>query len=125
MMAAVCAACPDLVMHIACNSGFTLDESITSVDRAMKETEINACGWINIKTSRVGGLPNAIPVQKRRNQHKLPIWIDGMLEAAVGRWFSIALATKGGISCPCDIFPSNRFFSENFHNQKSLILQNV
>ena len=115
MMAAVREAFPDLVMHIDCNSGFSLDdielfrkldslrlsmieqplafddlinhsklqkeistpicldESITSVDRAFKAIGIQACGWINIKTSRVGGLTNAIAIEELCTHHNLPI----------------------------------------------------
>ena len=156
MMAAVREAFPELVMHIDCNSGFTLDdidlfrkldnlnfsmieqplayddliyhsklqkelitpicldESITSFDRAMKAIQINACRWINIKTSRVGGLTNALEIHRLCKEHSIPIWVGGMLESAVGQGTSIALATKGGIGYPCDIFPSQRFFSEDF-----------
>ena len=169
MMAAVREAFPDLVMHIDCNSGFSLDdidlfrkldnlnlsmieqplafddlinhsklqkeistpicldESITSVDRAIKAIDIKACGWINIKTSRVGGLTNAIVVHELCTHHNLPIWIGGMLESAVGQGPSIALAAKGEMSYPCDIFPSNRFFTEDFskpeivHSGKGII----
>ena len=91
-----------------------LDESITSVDRAIKAIDINACGWINIKTSRVGGLTKAIAIQSLCNHYKLPIWVGGMLGSAVGQGPSIALATKGDISYPCNIFPSNRFFTGDF-----------
>ena len=98
MIEKVCNTYPDFVMHIDCNSGFTLndidmfqridhfdlsmteqplaydylidhsilqkqlkksiclDESISSIHCAAKAIKANACQWINIKTSRVGGL---------------------------------------------------------------------
>lgn len=147
---------PDLVMHIDCNSGFTLDdidmfrrldrfdlkmieqplayddlvdhaelqkvlqtpicldESITSVNRAAKAIRIKACQWINIKTSRVGGLTNALAIHDLCKDHHVPIWVGGMLESAVGQGPSMALATKDNVSYPCDIFPSSRFFEEDF-----------
>jgi O-succinylbenzoate synthase len=149
-------AYPDLVMHIDCNSGFTLedlemfqrldhfdlkmieqplayddlidhsilqkqiktpiclDESITSVERAAKAIKVNACQWINIKTSRVGGLTNAITIHDLCKNHKMPVWIGGMLESSVGQGPSMAMATMENIQYPCDIFPSNRFFEEDF-----------
>ena len=147
---------PDLVMHIDCNSGFSLDdidmfkrldhfglsmieqplayddlidhsilqkqlktpicldESITSVHRATKAIKVNACQWINIKTSRVGGLTNAIAIHDLCQAHTIPVWIGGMLESAVGQGPSMAMATKENVSYPCDIFPSSRFFEEDF-----------
>ena len=147
---------PDLVMHIDCNSGFTLDdidmfrrldrfdlkmieqplayddlidhaelqkelqtpicldESITSVDRAAKAIKVSACQWINIKTSRVGGLTNAIAIHDLCKAHGVPVWIGGMLESAVGQGPSMAMATKDNVSYPSDIFPSSRFFEEDF-----------
>lgn len=147
---------PDLVMHIDCNSGFTLDdlemfqsldqldlkmieqplgyddlidhaelqrelrtpicldESITSVNRAAKAIKIGACRWINIKTSRVGGLTNALAIHDLCAAKDVPIWVGGMLESAVGQGPSLALATKGSVGYPCDIFPSSRFFEEDF-----------
>lgn len=147
---------PDLVMHIDCNSGFTLDdldmfqrpdqcdlsmieqplayddlidhsilqkqlktpicldESITSPHRAAKAIKANACQWINIKTSRVGGLTNAIAIHDLCKAHQVPVWIGGMLESAVGQGPSMAMATMENVSYPCDIFPSSRFFEDDF-----------
>lgn len=156
MIAEVRNSFPELMMHIDCNSGFTLDdlglfkkldglnlrmieqplayddlvdhaklqkklstpicldESINSPARAKKAIEIKACRWINIKTSRVGGLTNAMQIQKLCSDNKIPVWVGGMLESAVGQASSIALATRGGMAYPCDIFPSNRFYTEDF-----------
>lgn len=147
---------PGLVMHIDCNSGFTLDdldmfqrldqcnlsmieqplayddlidhsilqkqlktpicldESITSPHRAAKAIRVNACQWINIKTSRVGGPTNAIAIHDLCKAHQVPVWIGGMLESAVGQGPSMAMATMENVSYPCDIFPSSRFFEDDF-----------
>ena len=118
-------AFPRLIMHIDCNSGFTLDdiamfqeldkldlkmieqplsyddlvdhaelrktiqtpicldESITSLHRAKKAIKIGACDWINIKTSRVGGLTNGIAI------HDL---CEGKWSTCLDRWYV-------GVSC--------------------------
>jgi O-succinylbenzoate synthase len=156
MMEAVRNSFPDLVMHIDCNSGFTLDdldlfrkldglnlrmieqplayndlidhaklqkelstpicldESISSPARAKKAIEVKACRWINIKTSRVGGLTNALQIQQLCSDNKIPVWVGGMLESATGQAPSIALATKGSMAYPCYIFTSKRFYTEDF-----------
>ena len=108
----------DLIDHSALQkqlkTPICLDESITSVNRAAKAIKVNACQWINIKTSRVGGLTNAIAIHDLCKAHNVPVWIGGMLESAVGQGSSMAMATKDNVSYPCDIFPSSRFFEEDF-----------
>ncbi len=147
---------PNLVMHIDCNSGFTLDdldmferldqcnlnmieqplayddlidhsilqkqlktpicldESITSPHRAAKAIKANACQWINIKTSRVGGLTNAIAIHDLCKAHQVPVWIGGMLGSAVGQGPSMAMATMDNVSYPCDIFGNAGFLKTIF-----------
>lgn len=143
---------PDMLIHVDCNSGFSLDdielfkeldelglamieqplayddlifhaelqskiktpicldESISSVDRARKAIDIDACRYINIKTSRVGGLSNAIEIHNLCQDRGIPVWVGGMLESAVGQSFSLALATMPNVGYPNDIFPSRRFY---------------
>jgi O-succinylbenzoate synthase len=156
---------PNLVMHIDCNSGFTLDdiemfraldqlelkmieqplayddlvnhaelqrqlttpicldESITSLSRAAKAIKIKACRWINIKTSRVGGLTNALAIHDLCKDQGVPVWVGGMLESAVGQGPSLALATKDNVAYPSDIFPSKRFFDEDFSTPEITLLE--
>lgn len=155
MVARVRKACPETVIHVDCNSGFTLDdlamfkeldrfnlamieqplayddlidharlqkelrtpicldESITSVDRARKAIDIGACGWINLKPSRVGGLTEAIAIHDHCAEKNIPCWVGGMLESAVGQGPALALSTLSNIGYPCDIFPSDRLYSED------------
>ncbi|MGX1101141.1 o-succinylbenzoate synthase [Amorphus sp. MBR-141] len=152
MLGPVRQAAPDAVIHVDCNSGFTLadaeviraiddfglemieqplahddlidhadlagqldtpiclDESIVSVDRARKAIGLNACGFVNLKTGRLGGLTNAIAVHDYCRDNGIPCWVGSMLESAVGQGPSIALATLDNIGYPADIFPSDRFY---------------
>lgn len=152
MVARVREAFPDAVLHVDCNSAFTLDdiamfreldrfglamieqplayddlidharlqaelntpicldESITSVDRTRKAIDIGACGWINIKPGRVGGLTNAIAIHDLCAARDVPCWIGGMLESAVGQGPALALSTLPNVKYPCDIFPSDRLY---------------
>ena len=98
-----------------------LDESITSLNRASKAIKINACQWINIKTSRVGGLTNALAIHDLCKDQGIPIWVGGMLESAIGQGPSMALATKENVCYPCDIFPSSRFFEEDFASPEIIL----
>jgi len=104
----------DLIDHAALakqlRTPICLDESITSADRARKAIEIGACGFVNLKTGRLGGLTNAIAVHDVCATGGIPCWVGSMLESAVGQGPSIALATLGNIAYPSDIFPSDRFY---------------
>jgi len=98
-----------------------LDESITSTDRARQAIAIKACGWVNIKPGRVGGVTNALAIHDLCAEAGIPCWIGGMLESAVGQAFNVALATLSNIRYPCDIFPSARFYRQDL-GQPELVL---
>jgi len=90
-----------------------LDESIVSLDRARKALSLGACGWINLKVGRLGGLTPAIAVHDYCRERDVPCWVGGMLESAVGQGASIALSTLANVAYPSDIFPSDRFYAED------------
>ncbi|MDD3925424.1 MAG: o-succinylbenzoate synthase [bacterium] len=155
MVAAVRGAFPDLVMHVDCNSAYTLkdkemlkrldrydlamieqplshddlldhaelqasiatpiclDESITSADKARKAISIGACGWVNIKPGRVGGMTNAVAIHNVCMDAGIPCWIGGMLESSIGASHCLALATLPNIKYPSDIFPTDRFYTRD------------
>ena len=104
----------DLIDHAALarrlKTPLCLDESITSPERARKAAEIGACGYVNLKTGRLGGLTNAIAVHDVCASAGIPCWVGSMLESAVGQGPSIALATLANIGYPGDLFPSARFY---------------
>jgi o-succinylbenzoate synthase len=155
MVSAVRAAFPDLVMHVDCNSAYTLDdvpmfkaldrfnlamieqplahddlvdhaalqallrtpvcldESIVTVAKARQALSLHACGWVNIKLGRLGGLTVALAVHDLCQEAGIPCWVGGMLESAVGQAHNIALATLPNIQYPSDIFPTSRFYAED------------
>ena len=107
----------DLIDHATLQAAITtpicLDESITSVQKARKAIQIKSCGWVNIKPGRVGGITNALAINKFCGESGIPCWIGGMLESAVGAAHCLALATLPNIGYPCDIFPSDRFYERD------------
>ncbi|MFH1008967.1 MAG: o-succinylbenzoate synthase [Candidatus Latescibacterota bacterium] len=155
MIEAVRKTFPDLVVHVDCNSAYTLndlemfkeldrynlamieqplsfddlvdhaalqaelvtpiclDESITSPDKARKAIGIKACGWVNIKPGRVGGITQALAIHNICQEAGIPCWIGGMLESALGGAHCLALATLPNIRYPSDIFPSARFYRKD------------
>jgi o-succinylbenzoate synthase len=90
-----------------------LDESIVSADKARKAIQIGACRWVNIKLGRVGGITNALEINKICVNNKIPCWVGGMLESAIGSSHNIAFATLPNMKYPGDIFPTSRFYKQD------------
>jgi O-succinylbenzoate synthase len=155
MISAVRGAFPDLVIHVDCNSAYTLDdlpmfetldhfnlamieqplahddlsdhaalqaqlrtpicldESIVTVAKVRQAICLKACGWVNVKLGRSGGLTNALAIHNLCQASGIPCWVGGMLESAVGQAHNIAFATLPNIKYPSDIFPTSRFYVED------------
>ncbi len=90
-----------------------LDESIVSPDHARWAIELKACGVINIKPSRVGGLAPARRIHDLAAEAGIPVWCGGMLETGIGRATNVALASLPNFSLPGDISASNRYFARD------------
>lgn len=101
------------VLAHAIDTPICLDESITSLDRARQAIEVGSCRWINIKPGRVGGLSQAREIHDLCREAGVGCWVGGMLESAVGTSLLIALATLDGFNYPPDIFPTDRFYTED------------
>jgi O-succinylbenzoate synthase len=87
-----------------------LDESIVSPDHARWAIELDACGVINIKPSRIGGLANARAIHDLAQAAGIPVWHGGMLETGIGRAINVALASLPNFSLPSDISANARYF---------------
>lgn len=98
-----------------------LDESITTPARARQAIALKACGWVNIKPARVGGLTNALAIHDICRAAGIPNWVGGMLESAVGQAHNLALATLPNIRYPSDIFPTSRFYAEDLGERDVLL----
>jgi len=105
----------DLIDHAklqrALATPICLDESITSLAIARQAVATGATRWINIKHGRVGGLTNAIAIQRYCAGAGVPCWVGGMLESFVGQGVSLALATLPGMAYAADIFPAGQLYS--------------
>lgn len=87
-----------------------LDESIVSPDHARWALEMNACGVINIKPSRIGGLADSIKIHDMAQEAGIPVWHGGMLETGIGRATNVALASLPNFKLPGDISANARYF---------------
>lgn len=87
-----------------------LDESILSADDARMALELGACKIINLKPARVGGYTESLEIYKVCVEHGAPLWIGGMMETGVGRAANLAFASLPGVTLPCDISATDRYF---------------
>lgn len=90
-----------------------LDESINSVDDARKAITLGSGKIINIKSSRVGGICEAIKIHDLCMKHNIPVWCGGMTELGIGRVQNISLASLPNFSLAHDIAASNRYYAED------------
>lgn len=104
----------DLIDHAALQkqlrTPICLDESITSPSKARKAIQAKACGWINVKAARVGGLTPALEIHDLCQEAGIPCWVGGMLESSLGGHHCLALSTLPNFKYPNDLFPSERFY---------------
>ncbi|HSP87865.1 MAG TPA: o-succinylbenzoate synthase [Ignavibacteriaceae bacterium] len=90
-----------------------LDESITSLRHANTAIDLKACGIINIKPSRVGGLTPAKEIHDLSESSGIPVWCGGMLETGIGRAINVALASLSNFTLPGDISANSRYFKRD------------
>jgi o-succinylbenzoate synthase len=88
-----------------------LDESITSLDRAVDMHTLGSGRIINIKPGRVGGFGPSIAIHDFCEQHGIPVWCGGMFESGIGRAYNVALASLSNFTKPGDVSPSARYWA--------------
>jgi len=107
----------DLVRHAVLqrklNTPLCLDESITSLDRAIDMVTLGSGRIINIKPGRVGGLSASIAIHDFAAEHGIGVWCGGMLESGIGRAHNIALASLPNFAMPGDLSPSARYWERD------------
>jgi O-succinylbenzoate synthase len=107
----------DLLRHVELQkqlkTPICLDETITSLDRAIDMQTLGAGKIINIKPGRVGGFGPSIAIHDFCEQHGIPVWCGGMLESGVGRAYNVALASLSNFLKPGDVSPSARYWERD------------
>ncbi|WP_071393404.1 o-succinylbenzoate synthase [Bacillus tuaregi] len=90
-----------------------LDESILSLEDTRKAIAIGACGVINVKIGRVGGLSEAVKIHDLCKEKGVPVWCGGMLEAGVGRAHNIAITSLENFTMPGDTAGSSHYWERD------------
>lgn len=98
-----------------------LDESILSARHARQALEMRACGVINIKAGRVGGLSEAVAIHGLCMAAGVPVWCGGMLETGVGRAGNLALASLPGFTLPGDISATDRYYKQDISEERFVL----
>jgi O-succinylbenzoate synthase len=87
-----------------------LDESIVSANDLRLALELEACRILNLKPARVSGYTESLEIYKICVENQLPLWIGGLLETGVGRAANLAFASLPGVTFPCDISATDRYY---------------
>lgn len=88
-----------------------LDESIESLADVETALALGACGVVNIKPGRVGGILEARRIHDRCLAAGIPVWCGGMLETGIGRASLVALSSLPGFTLPGDSSASDRYYA--------------
>jgi O-succinylbenzoate synthase len=88
-----------------------LDESIKNANDLRMALEVGACKILNLKPARVGGFTESLKIYNVCVETGTPLWIGGMLETGVGRAANVAFASLPGVTLPCDISATDRYFN--------------
>ena len=88
-----------------------LDESIRSANDLRLALELGACQIINLKPARVSGYTESLEIYKLCVAHEIPLWIGGLLETGIGRAANLAFASLPGVTLPCDISATDRYYN--------------
>jgi len=107
----------DIVDHAALQREMTtpicLDESIHSAEDARKAISIGACGVINVKIGRLGGLEESRLLVDVCRRAGVGVWCGGMLEAGIGRATNLAITSLEGFTHPGDTAATSRYWEED------------
>lgn len=88
-----------------------LDESVKNASDLQVALQIGALKILNLKPARVGGFTESLKLYQICVETQTPLWIGGMLEVGVGRAAHVALAALPGVTLPCDISATDRYFA--------------
>lgn len=89
-----------------------LDESIDAPWQAEQAAELGACGFINIKPARCGGLQNSLDIRDICREAGIGNWVGGLNESDIGKSICVAVASLDNVVYPSDICPENENYRE-------------
>ena len=101
-----------------------LDESIHSLSDAQLGYEIGAYRILNLKPARVTGYTESLAIYQFCVENDIPLWIGGLLETGVGRAANLAFASLPGVTLPCDISATERYYQPDVSEPAFILAEN-
>lgn len=101
-----------------------LDESIHSANDLRLALELGACKILNLKPARVSGYTESLEIYRICVEHQLPLWIGGLLESGIGRAANLAFASLPGVTLPCDISATDRYYDPDITEPPFVLAEN-
>ncbi len=90
-----------------------LDEAVCSSSDLEVALALGAGSVVNLKVARVGGISEALKIEKLCRENGIDLWCGGLYEAGVGRALNLAVASLEGVTLPGDTSPSSRYFERD------------
>lgn len=101
-----------------------LDESIHTVEDAKLGFDLGAYKIINLKPARVSGYTESLKIYQFCVDNNIPLWIGGLLETGVGRASNLAFASLPGVTLPCDISATDRYYDPDISEPPFVLSEN-
>ncbi len=90
-----------------------LDEAVCCSSDLEVVMALEAGSVVNLKVSRVGGVAEALKIERLCRENGIGLWCGGLYEAGVGRALNLAIASLEGVNLPGDTSPSSRYFERD------------
>ncbi len=88
----------------------SLDESINSEESLSEAMKMRNLKNINLKIGNVGGIQPALDIYRRCLDRGIDVWLGGMFETGLSKYYHAIFETLDGIHIPGDISASERYF---------------
>jgi o-succinylbenzoate synthase len=90
-----------------------LDESLLCLADVSAALALKACGVVNIKQGRVGGLLESLRIAECAARQGIGVWSGGMDETGIGRAVNIHLQADPSFTFPGDTSETSNYFHED------------
>ncbi|MGY3676818.1 o-succinylbenzoate synthase [Streptomyces sp. TE33382] len=90
-----------------------LDEQVHSLREVREAVELGACGMVNIKAGRVGGLGEAIRIHDFCASAGIPAFVGAKWDQGIARWTNVALATLPNMTEASDVGTSDTYYLDD------------
>lgn len=90
-----------------------LDEQVHSLREVQEAAELGACGMVNVKVGRVGGIGEALRVHDFCASAGIPAFVGAKWDQGIARWANIAVATLPNMTEASDVGPSDTYYVDD------------